>query len=180
MKHLKRPGTVFGLVCLLINSAQAAVSGQIQAQLIISAGCQVTSGSAGAGALGNESGLLDFGSQGPTWNAPLNAQLHSNNGNLAVACGGSSSSPTSFTVSINGGTHGDGTSRYLSNGSRSVPYRLSVDAAGTDNYRIGQQHTFAAGSGTQIPIPVYGAVLANQGALPSGTYSDTLTVTLDW
>ncbi len=178
MKHLKRAGTVLGLVCLLVNTAQAAVSGQIQAQLIISAGCQVTS--AGGGGTGNNPGLLDFGSQGPTWTAPLNAQMHSSNGNLAVTCGASSSGPTSFTVSIDGGTHGDGTARYLSNGSRSVPYRLTVDAAGTDNYRIGQQHTFAAGSGTQIAIPVYGAVLANKGALPAGTYSDTLTVTLDW
>jgi len=180
MKHLKRAGTVLGLACLLVNTAQAAVSGQIQAQLVISAGCQVTSGSSGAGVAGNNPGLLDFGSQGPTWTAPLNAQLRSSNGNLAVTCGASSSGPTRFTVSIDGGAHGDGTARYLSNGSRSVPYRLTVDAAGTDNYRIGQQRTFAAGSGTPIAIPVYGAVLANKGALPAGTYSDTLTVTLDW
>ncbi|MCF5398478.1 fimbrial major subunit CsuA/B family protein, partial [Pseudomonas syringae] len=32
----------------------------------------------------------------------------------------------------------------------------------------------------QVPIPVFGSVVANTRALPAGIYTDTLTVTLDW
>lgn len=52
--------------------------------------------------------------------------------------------------------------------------------SGSQRYSIGQQHNFAVTSGAQIPIPVFGTVVANTRAVPAGVYTDTLTVTLDW
>ena len=153
----------------------AAVTGQIQARLIITAGCEVSSGSSTvpAGNMGN----LDFGDQAPTWIAPIGASVSNGGNNLQVAC---NPSVTGFSVTIDGGNHGDGTTRRLSNGTRTIPYQLYHDAAGTERYSIGEQKTFAVSSGGQIPIPIFGAVVANTSALPAGVYSDTLRVTLDW
>jgi spore coat protein U-like protein len=121
---------------------------------------------------------LDFGQQGPTWSNPIKANINDEvSGKLNVAC---NPSVTGFTVTIDGGTHGDGTTRRLSNGRQTVAYQLFVDASGNRSYSIGQQHNFAVTSGAQIPIPVFGSVVANTRALPAGVYSDTLTVTLDW
>ena len=61
-----------------------------------------------------------------------------------------------------------------------IPYRLYLDAAGSNSYSIGQQHNFVVASGGHVPIPVYGMVMANPVALPAGVYRDTLRVTLDW
>lgn len=162
---------------LLANDAQAAVSGQIHARLTITSGCEVTNAAA-PGTLASDFGMLDFGQQGPTWNRPINASLGGGgNGRLNVVC---NPSVTGFTVTIDGGAHGDGTTRRLSNGSQTIPYQLFLDASGNQRYSIGQQHNFAVTSGAQIPITVFGSVVANPRALSSGVYTDTLTVTLDW
>ena len=45
---------------------------------------------------------------------------------------------------------------------------------------IGQARAFTISSTQQIPIPIYGVVVAQPRALPAGLYRDTLRVTLDW
>jgi spore coat protein U-like protein len=167
-----------GALVLLIEDAQAAISGQIHARLTIIAGCEVTNGAASLDNPVSDFGTLDFGQQGPIWNAPVKASLSADgSGKLNVAC---NPAVTGFTVTIDGGTHGDGTTRRLSNGSRTIPYQLFLDASGSQSYSIGQQHNFAVTSAAKVPIPVFGSVVANTRALPAGVYTDTLTVTLDW
>ncbi|WP_028682797.1 Csu type fimbrial protein [Pseudomonas chlororaphis] len=168
-----------GSLLLLAEHAQAAISGQIHARLTIIAGCEVTNGATSTPESPlSDFGLLDFGQHGPTWANPLNASLSgAGNGHLEVAC---NPSVTGFTVTIDGGLNGDGSTRRLSNGRQTIAYRLFLDASGSDSYNIGQQHNFAVTSGAQVPIPVFGSVVANTRALPAGVYTDTLTVTLDW
>ncbi|MGN7740205.1 Csu type fimbrial protein [Pseudomonas sp. 22526] len=168
-----------GSLLLLAGNAQAAISGQIYARLTIIAGCEVTKAATNTPESPVEDfGLLDFGQHGPTWNTPLRASVSgSGSGRLGVAC---NPSVTGFTVTINGGLNGDGSTRRLSNGRQTIAYRLFLDASGSDSYSIGQQRNFAVTSGAQIPIPVFGSVVANTRALPAGVYTDTLTVTLDW
>lgn len=166
-----------GALVLLAGIAQAAVSGQIQARLTLLAGCEVTN-AGDPDSLVSEFGTLDFGRQGPTWSRPIKASLGEvASGKLNVAC---NPAVTGFTVTIDGGTHGDGTTRRLSNGSQTIPYQLFLDASGNQRYSIGQQHNFAVTSGAQIPIPVFGSMVANARVLLAGVYTDTLTVTLDW
>jgi spore coat protein U-like protein len=168
-----------GTALLLAEEAQAAISGQIDVRLILIASCEVTNDATHTpGSPVSDFGLLDFGSQGPTWTSPINANLNdAGNGKLKVSC---NPSVTGFTVTIDGGAHGDGTTRRLSNGTQTIPYRLFLDASGGDSYSIGQQRNFAVTNGGQIPIPVFGSVVANTSAVPAGVYTDTLTVTLDW
>ncbi|MEX5510841.1 Csu type fimbrial protein [Pseudomonas paralactis] len=170
-----------GGLLLLAEDAQAAVtSGQIHARLVITASCEVSKGVERA-PVTPEGGtaLLDFGSQGPTWNDTLGATISDGDkAPLSVSC--NPSLVSSFTVTIDGGAHGDGTTRRLSNGRQTIPYRLSADALGQSAYRIGQQRNFVVIQGAQVPIPVFGTVVANTRALPAGIYTDTLTVTLDW
>ena len=170
-----------GGLLLLAEDAQAAVaSGQIHARLVITASCEVSKGVERA-PVTPEGGtaLLDFGSQGPTWNDTLGATISDGDkAPLSVSC--NPSLVSSFTVTIDGGAHGDGTTRRLSNGRQTIPYRLSADALGQSAYRIGQQRNFVVTQGAQVPIPVFGTVVANTRALPAGIYTDTLTVTLDW
>lgn len=162
---------------LLTEDAQAAVSGQIHARLTIISGCEVTRADTPDSPV-SDFGTLDFGQRGPTWNDPVNASISEDaSGQLNVAC---NPSVTGFIVTINGGTHGDGVTRRLSNGRQTVAYQLFLDASGSQRYSIGQQHNFAVASGARIPIPVFGSVVANSRALPAGVYTDTLTVTLDW
>lgn len=164
-------------LALLTGSAQAAVTGQIHARLTLIAGCEVTNAANPASPI-SDLGTLDFGQQGPTWSEPIKASLGDEaSGKLNVAC---NPSVTGFTVTIDGGTHGDGSTRRLSNGRQTIAYQLFLDATGNQRYSIGQQHNFAVTSGAQIPIPVFGSVVANTRALPAGVYTDTLTVTLDW
>ncbi|GAB5341879.1 Csu type fimbrial protein [Pseudomonas fluorescens] len=169
-----------GGLLLLADDAQAAVTGQIHARLVITASCQVSKGVEGAPVSPSGGGaLLDFGSQGPTWSNPLDAGVTDGaSAPVSVSC--NPSVVSSFTVTIDGGAHGDGTTRRLSNGRYTIPYRLSADALGHIAYSIGQQHNFVVAKGTQVPIPVFGSVVANTRALPAGIYTDTLTVTLDW
>ncbi|EJL06531.1 Csu type fimbrial protein [Pseudomonas chlororaphis] len=168
-----------GSLLLLADHAQAAISGQIHARLTIIAGCEVTNGATRTPENPvDDLGLLDFGQHGPTWSAPLRANVSgSGSGRLEVAC---NPSVTGFTVTIDGGRNGDGSTRRLSNGRQTIAYRLFLDASGSDSYSIGQQRNFAVTSGAQVPIPVFGSVVANSRALPAGVYTDTLTVTLDW
>ena len=170
---------LFATCALLCAGVQAStLSGQIQARLVIMASCQVSSGAA----VGDENrldnlGTLNFGSRGPTWNTPVTGLLEGNESNLKVTC---NPAVKGFSVSIDGGNHGNGTTRQLSNGQQMIPYRLYLDAAGSNSYSIGQQHDFVVASGGHVPIPVYGMVMTSPKALPAGVYRDTLRVTLDW
>ncbi|WP_347901093.1 spore coat U domain-containing protein [Pseudomonas purpurea] len=179
MKSKRWTFLTFGALALLADDAYAVISGQIHARLVIIAGCEVRKGDgADPDSPARDVGRLDFGEQGPTWLHPLNANLSSaGNGKLEVAC---NTSVTGFTVAIDGGANGDGTTRRLSNGRQTIPYRLFLDAAGSDSYSIGQTRNFAVTSGAQVPIPVFGSVVANTHAIPAGIYTDTLTVTLNW
>lgn len=113
-----------GTLALLADDAQAAVSGQIHARLILIAGCEVTNTSNPASPV-SDLGTLDFGQQGPTWDTPIKAALDGDtSGKLNVAC---NPSVTGFTVTIDGGTHGDGNTRRLSNGRQTLPYQLFLD-----------------------------------------------------
>ena len=163
---------------LLSTSVHGAVTGQIQARLVITSACQISNDPSVTAPAGG-GGVLDFGQQGPLWNQTLRAAIDDpgGTGNLQISC---NPQVRAFTVTINGGANPDGVTRRLSNGGVLIPYQLSTDPAGRSNYGIGQQLNFTVSSAQQIPIPIYGVVVANPKALPAGVYRDTLTVTLDW
>lgn len=98
-------------------------------------------------------------------------------GSLQISC---TPEVRAFNVRINGGLNGDDGIRRLSNGRELIPYQLAVDPGGNSRYGVGQARAFTIRSSQQVPIPIYGVVVAQPRALPAGLYRDTLRVTLDW
>ncbi|OAI86390.1 Csu type fimbrial protein [Pseudomonas putida] len=171
---------LLGLGPLLLSpAAHGAISGHIEARLVLTSACQISSDPTSTAPASAAGGVLDFGQQGPLWNQTLRAAIDEpgGSGNLQISC---NPQVRAFTVTINGGANPDGATRRLSNGGVLIPYQLSTDPDGRSNYGIGQQLNFTVSSAQQIPIPIYGVVVANPKALPAGVYRDTLTVTLDW
>ena len=82
---------------------------------------------------------------------------------------------------LDGGTGGSTTARKMSNGSGSLlNYRIFRDSARTQNFGQGSESRIitqaAAGSGN---VAIYGRIPAAQ-AVPAGTYTDTVVVTVDF
>ncbi|MFV3288585.1 spore coat U domain-containing protein [Pseudomonas sp. NY11955] len=160
------------------GAAHGSSSGFIQARLVISAACQISSNETQPAVLGNP-GVLDFGERGPNWDQPLRSRVDEvgGEGSLQITC---TPEVRAFNVRINGGLNGDDGIRRLSNGRELIPYQLAVDPGGNSRYGIGQARAFTIRSSQQVPIPIYGVVVAQPRALPAGLYRDTLRVTLDW
>ena len=167
-----------GPLLLPAGVAHGSSTGFIQARLVISAACQISSDPQQPASLGNP-GLLDFGARGPTWDRPLTSRVDEagGEGSLQISC---TPQVRAFSVRINGGLNGGDGVRRLSNGRELIPYQLAIDPGGNSRYDIGQARTFTISSTQQVPVPIYGVVIAQPRALPAGLYRDTLRVTLDW
>lgn len=167
-----------GPLLLPAGIAHGATTGYIQARLVISAACQISSGTEQPAALADP-GVLDFGARGPNWDQPLRSRVDEvgADGSLQISC---TPEVRAFNVRINGGLNGNDGVRRLSNGRETIPYQLALDPGGSRHYGIGQAQAFTISSTQQIPIPIYGVVVAQSRALPAGLYRDTLRVTLDW
>jgi len=167
-----------GPLLLPSGAVHGTTTGFIQARLVISAACQIDSGDQPPATLGNP-GLMDFGQRGPNWDAPLRSRVDEagGEGSLQISC---TPEVRAFNVRINAGLNGDDGVRRLSNGREMIPYQLAVDPGGNSRYGIGQARAFTISSTEQIPIPIYGVVVAQPRSLPAGLYRDTLRVTLDW
>ena len=166
-----------GPLLLPSGAAHGTSTGFIQARLVISAACQIDSGQQPA-SLGNP-GLIDFGARGPTWDQALTSRVDEagGEGSLQISC---TPQVRAFSVRINGGLNGSDGVRRLSNGRELIPYHLAVDPSGNGRYVVGQARTFTISGTQQVPVPIYGVVVAQPRALPAGLYRDTLRVTLDW
>ncbi|BBH47098.1 spore coat U domain-containing protein [Pseudomonas sp. KU43P] len=167
-----------GPLLLPAATVHGTTTGFIQARLVISAACQIDSGDQPPATLGNP-GLMDFGDRGPNWDQPLRTRVDEagGEGSLQISC---TPEVRAFNVRINGGLNGSDGVRRLSNGRETIPYQLAVDPGGNSRYGIGQARAFTIRGTEQIPIPIYGVVVAQPRALPAGLYRDTLRVTLDW
>ncbi|MDZ3990869.1 spore coat U domain-containing protein [Pseudomonas sp. Teo4] len=167
-----------GQLLLPSGIAHGTTTGFIQARLVISAACQISSGSEQPASLANP-GVMDFGARGPNWDQPLRSQVDkvAGEGGLQISC---TPEVRAFNVRINGGLNGSDGVRRLSNGRQTIAYQLALDPGGNSHYGIGQAHAFIVSSTRQVPIPIYGVVVAQSRALPAGLYRDTLRVTLDW
>ncbi|MDF3932318.1 Csu type fimbrial protein [Pseudomonas citronellolis] len=164
------------LLALPLGQAQAAISGQVEVSLEIASGCQVTQGSTSNG-VSNQFGWLDFGRAGPTWDNALSAQLlGERDSTLQVTC---DPGIGAFDVQVDGGLRND---RTLENGNgERIPYALYVDPGYTQAYLPNQAYEFAVpADGMPVDVPIYGTIAPNARAMPSGTYRDTLTVTLEF
>lgn len=160
---------------LFVAPAMAAITGQVDVKLNISAGCTVENSEIDGSM--NKFGVLDFGQSASTWTNVLTAEVASagDGGDLTVVC---DESVGNFNVSVNGGERSN---RTLSNATDTVSYNVYQDAGRTQLYTIDQNVSFPVGANnTPVKVPMFGAIPANNIAVSDGDYKDTLLVTVSF
>ncbi len=163
----------WGLWLLLVGivpfRAAALPSQSFQVAATVVAGCLINGGPT--------IGKLDFGSQAGSDRRLFTASMVQNTA-FSLAC----SPGTTLNMRIDGGSHYT-RQRNLQRvgGTELIGYRLYSDAGLTpaNAIPVGQDVSLSYSDANHIVLPVYGA-LQLSGMSPSGTYTDTLTVTLSW
>lgn len=100
-------------------------------------------------------------------------------GGISVTC----TSGTLWVVSADAGAGTDATfaSRKMANGAELLDYGLYTDDARTAVWGDATAATIdGTGTGAAQDTPIYGRVPLGQSALPAGTYTDTVTVTVTY
>lgn len=176
--------------CLVAGTAAAGtLGGTLQAQMQLTAGCMVA-GSSGATA-GLNFGTLDFGSRPGTFTGIVTATPAGGegvSGPTQLVC---SPEVLGISVQVGSGSYaGQGSgigvgSRAMRHGSTTayIPYELYRDAAHTQPYPAGSAVTGinVPANGAAFSLPIHGQInKSNPTALPAGTYTDTLQVTVTY
>lgn len=118
---------------------------------------------------------LDFNDYDPLTGADKDATT-----TIDVTC----TNGTPFTVKLNGGNTGTITQRKLKEdaGSDELNYNLYTDASRTTLWGDGStgQTVTGTGTGTAVQETVYGRISGGQNDKSVGSYSDVITVTVDY
>ncbi|MEH2921055.1 spore coat U domain-containing protein [Samsonia erythrinae] len=168
--------TLFG-VSTTANSA--TIDGQIPVTVTITSSCSVENGGSGSGATW---GTIDFGTH-PDLATNIDGQTTGNGGNgISVSC----SVGTPATLTFDAGTNASSTLRQLAPGSGdyNIPYRLYSDSARASEIPINSTTGIEiVSNGNAQAIPVYARILSSDQTVSSptaGTYTDTITATIEW
>ncbi|WP_372437230.1 spore coat U domain-containing protein [Pseudomonas chlororaphis subsp. aureofaciens] len=163
----------------LHGTAQAtgSLAGQVGVQMVIGAGCTISSGSVSGGI--NQWGTLDFGTHSDLSNL-VDAQTVGANGNIQIKC----STGLTPSLTVNAGLHASGGQRYMKNTATStIAYNIYSDAARSALIQANTPVDISpASTGNAVSIPLYGRVVPTGQNTPTeaGTYTDTLLVTIAW
>ena len=173
----------------LTASAAGSMAGQLNAQMVLQSGC-IVSGAPGAGSSGVSFGSLDFGSQSSTFIGVLTASASGGAGGAGATQITCSADITTLTVSVGAGSNA-GLGATVGTGARAMkfgtasylPYDVYSDAAMTTAYPTAATSlgVVLPGTGAPFALPIFGRInKTSTSALPAGTYSDVLQVTLSW
>ena len=169
--------------------AAGTLSGQLNTQMVLQASC-IISGAPGAGSSGVNFGTLDFGTQPSTFTGVLTASASggaAGAGATNIVC---STDITALTISVSAGNNpGQGTT--VGTGARAMklgtstylPYEVYSDSGLTTPYPTAATSLGVTlpGTGAPFPLPIFGRInKTSVNALPLGTYTDVLQVTLSW
>lgn len=156
---------------MLPASGAAITSQSFKATATIASGCAIQ------GATNGVFGTLNFGSYPGTSSAAASAALVQTSG-LTLAC----TPGVTLSMSIDGGTHYTTARNLMQSGKTTqIPYRLYTTSShsAASEILVNQAVSLGSSTGTNITLPIYGVAQLN-GFSTSGTYTDTLTVTLSW
>lgn len=175
-RFLLIPAVLLAPLALNVEAA-GTVQGQLGIQIIIGAGCTVNNGTSNATT--NNFGSITFGSY-PSLANNIDAQ------SVGAAAGSSfgieCANATNYSVALNSGLNSTGTQRRMASGGNYVLYNLYQDAARSTpwgNGTNGGTSLAGVGNGANQDMVVYGRV-PNQTTPATGTYSDTVQVTITW
>ena len=162
---------------LLAPTAQADITGTVDATITLQAGCIINGQNHSDGSVSADFGTLAFGTHNTLF-TQANAQIMSG-GALRVQCSPGITPVLSFDAGENDGEGAGGGLRAMENGSAAgqyVTYNLYSDAGRTLVIPIGGDITLAS-DGSEQTVNVYGRAFGTAGLTP-GTYSDVITVVL--
>ena len=83
-------------------------------------------------------------------------------------------------VTVGAGANDAGNVRQLAYLGQTVAYRLYMDSARQDEITIGRQISLGTAAPSALTLPIFARASSNGLALPAGTYTDTVQVTLSW
>lgn len=122
-----------------------------------------------------------FGSYSVVSSTPLDAT-----GTVTVTCSALLGLLVSFTVQLSPGNSGNQLGRYMTSGAPHLSYNIYTDSGRTNVWGDGTGGTgtlsgsfLAVLGGASQSFTVYGRVPVSQAA-PAGSYSDTLTITVNY
>ena len=121
---------------------------------------------------------------------PLRAEPVDSTGNVQVSCSllGTGSSFVSYHILLSTGRSGSFVPRKMASGSNTLNYNLFIDVSRSAVWGDSNAGTSAVSSGIPLTLgmrtvtknyPIYGRVFAGQD-VPAGTYSDVITVTVNY
>ncbi|KFX04732.1 spore coat protein U [Pectobacterium betavasculorum] len=170
--------TLFTALGFSPTASSVTINGQIPVSLTITAACTIDNG----GGAGTTWGTISFGSHSDL-TANIDSQVTSVSGNgITVSC----SVGTPATLSIGPGANDSASLRRLApgTGTYNVPYRLYSDSTRTTEIPISTATGIPiVATGNPQLVPVYARILpADQTVLSptAGTYTDTVTATIEW
>ncbi len=160
-----------------LGAAVADIGGQVMVQVKVESGCEINGKEVVTG-MGNDFGMMDFGTTSPTWTNSLTAQVATaGGGGLVVSC---DPSVDEVAVSINGGLSGSRKLAHADGGT--IDYQVYRDSARSDVFVIDKQHPYQLADNSSVAIPIYGAIPPFTGSVGKnkGLYTDVMTVTLSF
>ncbi|WP_162617977.1 spore coat U domain-containing protein [Salinicola halophilus] len=138
----------------------------------VTEGCLIGAAAGGAAPLGR----LDFGTASALSEATLTSAVVQTGG-VSLEC----TPGLALTMRVGGGLNPSGGARYLTHeGGGRLAYALFADAGLGRRLDIDQPMSFVLGTGvSRVTLPLYGRLTLPESAA-AGTYTDRLTVTLEW
>ncbi|MGK3124893.1 spore coat U domain-containing protein [Candidatus Pantoea formicae] len=162
-----------GLLLPSLSGLASSTTDSFQVTAAITNGCAFGSNSSASA----DFGTLDFGSMSAI-SSPVDVASSSGAGSIVVTC----TPGTAITLALDYGENGGSASaRYLSNGSATLAYQLYQDAAHTKVWGSDSlAYSVSSFPESTQTYTVYGRLFATTGLPASGTYRDTVTVTLTY
>ncbi|MGQ5798116.1 Csu type fimbrial protein [Serratia sp. IR-2025] len=159
-----------------ISYAAGTIQGTLGVTLTIGAGCVVTGGTSSGTT--NSFGSISFGTYSSLANViTASATGSGGTGTLGLNC----TTGTNYTVALDNGLNATGSQRRMAS---SVPayisYNLYQDSAHAVPWNSTTGLLTGTGTGSAVPLIVYGLVPAAGTTPAAGAYSDTVTMTVTW
>lgn len=173
-----RAGIAVAVVLALGATAPAtaqSASGTIGVSLNILAACAVNGGSSSA-TMGRIGAIAFADQSGVFSNADATMVAQGTTNAVTVLC----TPGLAPQITVGAGANDAGNVRRLAYLGNNVVYRLYSDAARQDEITIGKQISLGTAGTTALTLPIYARASSNGLALPAGTYTDTVQVTLSW
>jgi spore coat protein U-like protein len=166
------------ILCGLSTTANADVTGTVDATITLTTGCIINGQAVNDGASSADFGTVDFGSRSSLFVSADSEVVGSGNG-IAVQC----SPGVSPSLTFGSGEHdgegvgaGNRAMEHASETGEFVNYGLYTDTGRNSLIAINDSLPLAS-DGTAQTVRIYGRAFGAAG-LPTGTYSDTVVVTL--